>query len=167
MSSYKSMYLELFLSTNQVIDKLKSSQLKAEKMYISALDNNLKLSGKNNGSSVDALDEPIIKTTYSATTIGKNIRALREKHGISIKQLANVQGITASYLSLLELGERNLTLQRMCSFANFFGVTLESFLVEDPNNNTVITRKPRNSNKQMIEEEYESEEEVEEIHEEV
>lgn len=53
------------------------------------------------------------------TTHGLQIRAARERQGISLRRLAQRTGISAGHLSLIETGQRPLpkpeTLARICS----------------------------------------------------
>jgi transcriptional regulator with XRE-family HTH domain len=44
-------------------------------------------------------------------TVGDNLRAYREAHGISQEAFADVLGFHRTYLGDLERGERNLSLQ--------------------------------------------------------
>jgi transcriptional regulator with XRE-family HTH domain len=44
-------------------------------------------------------------------TVGRNLRAYREAHGLSQEAFAEVLGIHRTYMGGIERGERNLTLK--------------------------------------------------------
>jgi len=60
--------------------------------------------------------EPIL------TQFGSRVRTLRQARGWSQEKLAEVCGLDRSYISLVELGKRNLTLKTMGVFARHLGV---------------------------------------------
>lgn len=55
---------------------------------------------------------------------GKKIKELREKAGLTQEQLAKKMGISRSSLSLIENGEKNLTLEEVLKFSQFLNTDL-------------------------------------------
>ncbi len=62
--------------------------------------------------------------------LGKKIRQLRTDKHLSQEELAHICEFDRTYISLVELGKRNLSFTNLCTFANALGVTL-SALTED------------------------------------
>lgn len=61
-------------------------------------------------------------------TIGKNIRFLRKKRGLSQIDLAVMVGVDRSYLSGIENGHKNMTIMLLQNFATVLEVALEDLL---------------------------------------
>ena len=59
--------------------------------------------------------------------VGLRIKALREKKGITVNKLANLAGISQSYLRDVELGNKNPTVETLAYFCDALGVTLRDF----------------------------------------
>lgn len=59
---------------------------------------------------------------------GERVRELRTKKGISQEQLAELSGLHRTYISSLELGKRNVSLQNICVLAKALGVTPDKLL---------------------------------------
>lgn len=57
------------------------------------------------------------------TEAGGRIRALREKHGLNLHELARLCGISASALSLIETGKRDLRVSSLFKIAAALRVT--------------------------------------------
>jgi XRE family transcriptional regulator, regulator of sulfur utilization len=62
--------------------------------------------------------------------VGKKIRALRNKKGVSLNGLAGATGIAASNLSSIELGKTSPTLNTLVKIASAFGFKASEFLDE-------------------------------------
>ena len=60
---------------------------------------------------------------------GRNLRAARIRAGLSQKAVAELAGTTQSYLSQVELGQANLSLQFMAHLADGVGVSVETLLI--------------------------------------
>jgi len=63
--------------------------------------------------------------------IGMKIKFLRMTKGLSQKQLAEECDMTRSYLSLIENGSVNPTLDKLKSISDFLNISLESLFCED------------------------------------
>ena len=63
--------------------------------------------------------------------VGLRIKALREQKGITVNKLANLAGISQSYLRDVELGNKNPTVETLSYFCDALGVTLRDFFDTD------------------------------------
>ena len=63
--------------------------------------------------------------------VGLRIKALREQRGITVNKLANLAGISQSYLRDVELGNKNPTVETLSYFCDALGVTLRDFFDTD------------------------------------
>lgn len=65
--------------------------------------------------------------------IGKAIRQVREDRQLSQDQLASKSGLDRSYVSSIENGKRNVSIQNLSKIANSLGVSLTEIvqLAED------------------------------------
>ena len=61
------------------------------------------------------------------TAISKTLKALREKSGLRQGQIAEFLGVTQTYISKVENGERNLTADQLEDLANLYGYSLAAF----------------------------------------
>ena len=59
--------------------------------------------------------------------VGERITALRLQKGISVNKLANLAGISQSYLRDLELGNKNPTIEYLSYICEALDITLEYF----------------------------------------
>jgi transcriptional regulator with XRE-family HTH domain len=64
------------------------------------------------------------QTPQPQPELGKAIRTLRERHGLSQEKLGSAAGITAGTLSLIERGEANPTWGTVRGIAKALGVTV-------------------------------------------
>lgn len=62
--------------------------------------------------------------------IGKVIKDLRTSRGLSQEQLSIQSGVDQHYVSNIENGQRNLSIEMIERLASFFGFTLSRFFVE-------------------------------------
>ena len=67
--------------------------------------------------------------------IGKAVIKLRRLRGLSQEALANEAGIDRRYMSDVENGKRNISLDVLNRLASFFGTTLGAFLDEAESSN--------------------------------
>ena len=65
--------------------------------------------------------------------VGERIKELREKRGFTVNKLANLAGISQSYLRDVELGNKNPTIETLSYFCDALGVSLKDFF-DDSNN---------------------------------
>jgi len=67
--------------------------------------------------------------------VGKRVEQLRARRAMTRKRLAELSGVSLAYLSRLEGGKGNISLQLLQSVANALGVTMESLVAERKNRN--------------------------------
>ena len=61
---------------------------------------------------------------------GKAVRKLRMKQGISQEEFADKCGLHRTYISDVELGKRNVSLENIDRIASSLGMTLSDFFKE-------------------------------------
>ena len=67
-----------------------------------------------------------------ANSIGANIKAFRDKIGISQEEVADYFGIKREILSYYENGKREVSLLHLEKISEFMNIDLETFLEENP-----------------------------------
>ena len=67
-------------------------------------------------------------TIYTYNTLGENVKKLRESKNLTQMQLAVMSGISQSYLSYVELGLRQITVQILCNLCNVLECTPDDLL---------------------------------------
>lgn len=67
---------------------------------------------------------------YSVTTLGEQLRTLREKAGLSLREVASEIGIDTSLLAKIERNERQATKEQIKQMALFFKVNEKQLLRE-------------------------------------
>lgn len=81
-----------------------------------------------------------------AERLGQAIRDLRSAHGLTLTDLGKLVGRTAGYLSLLERGRAQASIETMTRLATAFGVSLSWFFPEPNDANhtgeSVVVRGP-------------------------
>lgn len=65
---------------------------------------------------------------YNLKVLGRRVREERTCRNLTIEQLAELVSLSPSYLGLVERGERGLSLDKLISISNVFGVTIDSLL---------------------------------------
>ncbi len=55
------------------------------------------------------------------TTINEKLKTMREKAGLRQGQIADYLGVTQTFISKVETGERNLTVDQLESVVNLYG----------------------------------------------
>jgi len=73
--------------------------------------------------------------------VGAKIRALREELGLTQEELAGSVGLSSEFISLLELGKRDPSLDSLSSLARFFKKDLSFFLAEVPDDLELFLKK--------------------------
>ena len=63
--------------------------------------------------------------------IGKRIVALRQQRGITTNKLANLSGVSQSYLREVEAGEKNPTVEFLSYICHGLRISLADFFSED------------------------------------
>lgn len=72
--------------------------------------------------------------------IGKRIAYFRKQKGYSVNKLANLSGVSQSYLRDIELDNKNPTVAFLTIICNALGISLQDFFNDD--NNISITNNP-------------------------
>ena len=62
--------------------------------------------------------------------IGKRIKSLREAKGLTVNRLANMSGISQSFLRDVELGNKNPTVEILSYFCEALNISLADFFNE-------------------------------------
>lgn len=70
--------------------------------------------------------------------VGKRITELRLEKGISVNKLANLAGVSQSYLRDIELGNKNPTVEYLSYICDALDVSLEFFFTEKENEDQLI-----------------------------
>ncbi|MCX7883453.1 MAG: helix-turn-helix domain-containing protein [Caloramator sp.] len=63
--------------------------------------------------------------------IGKKLRELRIKYNYSTIKLARASGVAQSYISDIEAGKSNPTIDKLNKILSVYGVSLSDFFIED------------------------------------
>ena len=66
-----------------------------------------------------------------AEIIGRNLRSLREKRGLTQENVAEYLGISRSIISYYEIGDRTTTLAHLEKLADLFGVEVADLSSEE------------------------------------
>ena len=61
------------------------------------------------------------------TTIHEKLKNMRENTGLRQSQIADYLGVTQTFISKVETGERNLTVDQLEKIANLYGYSLAAF----------------------------------------
>lgn len=70
--------------------------------------------------------------------IGKRITQLRGERGVTVNKLANMAGISQSYLRDIELGNKQPTVEYLSYICDALGVSLQYFFTEEPFNDRIL-----------------------------
>jgi len=71
--------------------------------------------------------------------IGANVRKIRKQRDMTITQLSQTIGISVSFLSDMERGRNNPSIERLFEIANGLNVPVYELLGETPNSNISAT----------------------------
>jgi transcriptional regulator with XRE-family HTH domain len=63
--------------------------------------------------------------------VGKRIKWFREKKGITVNKLANLAGISQSFLREIELGGKKPTVETLTLVCEALGITLKDFFDDE------------------------------------
>ena len=63
--------------------------------------------------------------------VGNRIRQLRQEKGVTVNKLANLAGISQSYLREIELGNKQPTIMYLSYICDALGVSLKDFFSEE------------------------------------
>lgn len=59
--------------------------------------------------------------------VGKRITELREQAGITTNRLANLSGLSQSFVRSVEIGEKNITVENLCLICDVLKISLRDF----------------------------------------
>lgn len=76
---------------------------------------------------------------YDAIVIGMNIRALRENSKMTVEQVGLAVGRSASHISQIEIGSRNMSINLLFDLADLFSVDINSLVGITIDDNQVPT----------------------------
>ena len=74
-------------------------------------------------------------------SLGTRLRALRTGRGISLAEVADGTGLSASFLSLVETGRSDITISRLIRVIEFYGVRMSDLIEEVPRADSMVVRK--------------------------
>jgi hypothetical protein len=63
--------------------------------------------------------------------VGKRIKQLREMRGVTVNKLANMAGLSQSFLREIELGNKIPTVETLSYFCSALEISLSEFFSED------------------------------------
>jgi transcriptional regulator with XRE-family HTH domain len=66
--------------------------------------------------------------TASLRALGAEIRALRERKGLSQERLADLAGLPRNFIGLIERGQRNPTFLTLIAVSSKLGLTLSALV---------------------------------------
>ena len=69
--------------------------------------------------------------------IGKRIISLREQKGWTTNRLANMSGVSQSFLRAVELGQKGISVESLSAVCWALGVSLETFFAQCPEDGSV------------------------------
>lgn len=65
--------------------------------------------------------------------VGKRIIELREKRGLTTNKLANISGVSQSYLREIEIGKKNPTVEMLSYICFALKISLQDFFATEEN----------------------------------
>lgn len=77
-----------------------------------------------------------MKWEQLARIIGKNLKGYRESKGISQEKLGDLSSVHRTYIGLIEVGKKNVTISTLTKLGEALGVEPHSFLIEDSHEKT-------------------------------
>lgn len=88
---------------------------------------------------------------YDISILGERIRKEREQIAISRERLAELIGISSSFLGLVERGDRKLSLEKLCLVAETFNLPLDNFLTDSAESNRKNVNNEQENNFDLVE----------------
>lgn len=73
-------------------------------------------------------------------TLGRRLKALRTSRGMSLKDVAAETGVSASFLSMIEMGRNEMSVGRLVTMADFYEVSLGDLIPERDSDQPVVLR---------------------------
>ncbi|WP_236974829.1 helix-turn-helix domain-containing protein [Membranihabitans maritimus] len=71
-----------------------------------------------------------MESVQNIVSVGQQIRALREAHGLPLRKVAAELDIDTSILSKIERGHRQANRQQVCAIARIFGVDEKELIIQ-------------------------------------
>ena len=94
----------------------------------------------------EATDESRSDGASGEHALGPRLRQLRKGRGLSLADVADGTGISASFLSMVEKGQSDITVSRLMRLVGWFGVSIADLVQEpDPATVQVVRRDQRRS----------------------
>lgn len=82
--------------------------------------------------------------------IGDRIKFFREKNNITVNKLANIAGISQSYLRDLELGKKQPTVEYLSYICEALNISLSTFFSDEESRNEFLYLIDKLNEKQKI-----------------
>lgn len=101
-----------------------------------------------------AAGEPVEETPHSLgeSALGPRLRQLRRDRGLSLADVAEGTDISASFLSMVEKGQSDITVSRLMRLVRWFGVSIAD-LVQEPDPATVhVVRSDQRRSLRLVDE---------------
>ena len=80
-----------------------------------------------------------------STTIGNRIKQIRNSKKMTLKQLAELSGLSIGYLSQVERGKSSIAMNQLSKLADCLEVNIQYFITEDSNNDCPVMKTYENS----------------------
>jgi transcriptional regulator with XRE-family HTH domain len=94
----------------------------------------------------DGRPEPDARGDHGAGELGARLRRLRKARALSLADVADGTGISASFLSMVEKGQSDITVSRLMRLVHWFGVSVADLVQEpDPSPVQVVRADQRRS----------------------
>ncbi len=81
--------------------------------------------------------------------IGERIAYLRKQKGLTVNRLANLSGVSQSYLRDIELGNKQPTVEYLSYICEGLGISLKHFFTNEEENNEILSTIDRLNEKQQ------------------
>jgi transcriptional regulator with XRE-family HTH domain len=73
--------------------------------------------------------------------LGRRLKALRVSRGLSLKDVAAATGLSASFVSMVETGQNEMTVGRLVTLAEFYEVGISDLISERARERPVVLRR--------------------------
>jgi transcriptional regulator with XRE-family HTH domain len=94
----------------------------------------------------ETTEEPTADLAPGEHALGARLRQLRRGRGLSLADVAEGTGISASFLSMVEKGQSDITVSRLMRLVRWFGVSIADLVqAPDPATVQVVRRDQRRS----------------------
>lgn len=86
---------------------------------------------RGGGTRRETLDPGMPAANPQLLQLGRNLRAIRQRAGLSQEALAEKSGVDRSYVGAVERGERNIAALNLIRLASALGVSVGEFFAND------------------------------------